>query len=93
MEPSQWDCCFASIYAHSGVFDKARHHMDSITTAGLDTIPKDSEWVELMWQLSEAVLVLADRQVAEAIRDRLSPYADLWAVEAWVARASARCRS
>ena len=81
VEPSQWDCCFASIYAHSGVFDKARHHMDRITTAGLDTIPKDSEWVELMWQLAEAALLLADRKVAEEIRGRLAPYADLWAVD------------
>ena len=81
VEPSQWDRCFAAIYAHSGVFDKARYHMDRITTAGLDTIPKDSEWVELMRQLAEAALLLADRKVAEEIRGRLAPYADLWAVD------------
>ena len=81
VEPSQWDCCFAAIYAHSGGLDKARYHLDRITTAGLDTIPKDSEWVELMWQLAEAALLLADRKVAEEIRGRLAPYADLWAVD------------
>ena len=79
--PSQWDCCFASIYAYSGVLDRARFHLDRIQAAGLDSIPKDSEWVELMWQLSEAALLLADRKVAEAIRERLAPYADLWAVD------------
>ena len=81
VEPSQWDCCFASIYAHSGAVDRARHHVNRIMTAGLDTIPKDSEWVELLWQLAEAALLLADREVAEEIRGRLAPYSDLWAVD------------
>ncbi|MGH3860706.1 MAG: hypothetical protein ACRDSQ_14090, partial [Actinokineospora sp.] len=81
LEPSQWDCCLASIYAYSGVLDRARFHLDRMSAAGLDSIPKDSEWVELMWQLAEAVLVLADRQVAEALRERLAPYVDLWAVD------------
>lgn len=81
LEPSQWDCCLASIYACSGVLDRARFHLDRMLAAGLDSIPKDSEWVELMWQLAEAALVLADRPVAEALRERLAPYAGVWAVD------------
>jgi hypothetical protein len=81
VEPSQWDCCFASIYAYSGLLDRARFHVDQIMAEGLDGIPQDSEWVGLMWRLAEAVLALADRQVAAAIRERLAPYAEVWAAD------------
>ncbi|SDI96067.1 AAA ATPase domain-containing protein [Actinokineospora alba] len=88
LEPSQWDCCLASIYACSGMPARARFHLDRMLAAGLDSIPKDSEWVELLWQLAEAALVLAeaalvlaDRPVAEALRERLAPYAGVWAVD------------
>ncbi|HET7689662.1 MAG TPA: AAA family ATPase [Nocardioidaceae bacterium] len=80
-DPSQWDCCLASIYAYMGVLDQARFHLDRVVASGLDSVPKDAEWLELLWQVAEASLVLADKQVARAIHERLTPYSDLYAVD------------
>jgi hypothetical protein len=80
-DPSQWDCCLASIYAYMGVLDRARFHLDRVVESGLDNVPKDAEWLELLWQVAEASLVLADKQVARAIHERLTPYSELYAVD------------
>ena len=51
--------------------------------AGLDSLPVDSEWVELLWSLGEAAMLLDERDAARAVHDTLEPYADLWAVDGY----------
>ena len=40
--------------------------------AGLDSLPVDSEWVELLWLLGEAAMLLDDRDTARAVHDALN---------------------
>jgi hypothetical protein len=51
--------------------------------AGLDSIPFDSEWVELLWSLGEAALLLEEREAVSAVHKALEPYADRWAVDGY----------
>ena len=45
--------------------------------------PFDSEWVELLWSLGEAAMLLDEREAARAVHDALEPYADRWAVDGY----------
>ena len=51
--------------------------------AGLNSIPFDSEWVELLWSLGEAAVLLDERETARAVHKALEPYADRWAVDGY----------
>ena len=51
--------------------------------AGLGSIPLDSEWVELLWSLGEAALLLDEREAVGAVHAALEPYADRWAVDGY----------
>ena len=51
--------------------------------AGLDSLPVDSEWVELLWLLGEAAMLLDERDAAHAVHNALEPYAELWAVDGY----------
>ena len=80
-----WDCTFALIFAESGDPERGRRHLQRLMDAGLDSLPVDSEWVELLWSLGEAAMLLDERDAARAAHDTLQPYADLWAVDGYAA--------
>lgn len=80
---SGWDCTYALIFAESGAPERGRRHLRRLMEEGLSAVPRDSEWLELLWSLGEAAMVLDERDAAVAVRDALLPYADLWAVDGW----------
>ena len=59
-----WSCTFALLYAELGDSELGRRHLRRVMEAGLDSIPFDSEWVELLWSLGEAALLLDERETA-----------------------------
>ena len=77
------DCTFALLFAESGDPDRGRRHLRRLMDAGLDSLPIDSEWVELLWLLGEAAILLDERDAAYAVHDALEPYAELWAVDGY----------
>lgn len=78
-----WDCGFALLFAESGDLERGRRHLLRLMDAGLDTLPVDSEWVELLWLLGEAAMLLDERDAAHAVHNALEPYAELWAVDGY----------
>ena len=78
-----WSCTFALLYAELGDSELGRRHLRRVMEAGLDSIPFDSEWVELLWSLGEAALLLDERETARTVHEALEPYADRWAVDGY----------
>lgn len=85
-----WHCSFAAIFAEAGQPERARRHLDRALAAGIETIPKDSEWIEILWQLGEAAMLLDEPEAVRAVHDALGPYADLWVVDGIAAAARPR---
>jgi hypothetical protein len=77
------DCTFALLFAELGAPEQGRRHLRRLMDAGLDSLPVDSEWVELLWLLGEAAMLLDERDAAHAVHDALEPYADIWAVDGY----------
>ena len=77
------DCTFALLFAESGDPERGRRHLRRLMNAGLDSLPVDSEWVEMLWLLGEAAILLDEREAEQAVYDALAPYADLWAVDGY----------
>ena len=67
-----WDCTFALLFAESGDPERGRRHLRRLMDAGLDSLPVDSEWVEVLWLLGEAAMQLNERDAARAVHDALS---------------------
>ena len=78
-----WDSAFALLFAESGEPERGRRHLRRLMDAGLDSLPVDSEWVELLWLLGEAAMLLDERDAVRAVYDALEPFADLWAVDGY----------
>jgi AAA ATPase domain len=78
-----WDCTLALLFAESGDPERGRRHLRRFMDAGMDSLPLDSEWVELLWLLGEAAILLDERDAAHAVHDALEPYAGLWAVDGY----------
>ena len=66
---------------HTGRDVHARRVLQRRMTSGIASIPRDSEWLEALWNLGEVATTVADLEAVEAIHDALVPYADLWAVD------------
>jgi hypothetical protein len=66
---------------HTGRDDQARRVLQRRMTSGIASIPRDSEWLEALWNLGEVAAAVAELEAVEAIHDALVPYADLWAVD------------
>jgi AAA ATPase domain len=81
--PGSADCTFALLFAEAGDPDRGRWHLRRLMAAGLESLPVDSEWVELLWLLGEAAMLLDERDAARAVHDALEPYAALWAVDGY----------
>jgi hypothetical protein len=64
-----------------GERDAARRVLRRRMNAGLESIPRDSEWIEALWNLGEVAAAVRELDAAEQIHDALVPYADLWAVD------------
>jgi hypothetical protein len=77
------DCVLALLFAESGEPERGRRHLRRLMDAGLDSLPVDSEWVEELWLLGEAAMLLDERYAASAVHNALEPYAELWAVDGY----------
>ena len=78
-----WDCVFALIHAEAGDLSRARRHVSRIREKGLDVVPRDSEWLELLWALAQAAVLVDEPDVARSVDDLLAPYDDLWVVDGY----------
>jgi hypothetical protein len=76
-----WDCSFAAVFAAAGRPDEARHHLRRVLAAGVEAIGKDSEFLELAWQLGDAAIALDEPDAARMAYEALAPYPQLWAVD------------
>jgi AAA ATPase domain len=81
--PRGSDCTFALLFAEAGEPERGRRHLRRLMDSGLDSLPVDSEWVELLWLLGEAAMLLDEPEAAGAVHDALEPYAGLWAVDGY----------
>jgi hypothetical protein len=61
--------------------DDARRVVRRRMTAGIESLARDSEWLEALWNLGEAAANLGENEAVEAIYDALVPYAHLWVVD------------
>jgi hypothetical protein len=61
--------------------DEARGVLRRRMAAGIGSIPRDSEWLEAVWNLSEAAAALGELDAVDAFHAALVPYADLWVVD------------
>lgn len=78
-----WDCSYALLRAESGDPAGARRHLSRVMESGIAAVPRDSEWLELVWSLGEAAILLDDADAARAVHTALAPYAELWAVDGY----------
>jgi hypothetical protein len=76
-----WDCAMAALHASAGRTGQARAYVERVMRTGLDAIPKDAEWLELLWLLADAAVATDDRDTAAAIRSAVAPYAELWVID------------
>jgi tetratricopeptide (TPR) repeat protein len=65
----------------TGRDDHARRVLQRRLTAGIESVPRDSEWLETLWNLGEVAAAVVELEAVEALYDALVPYADLWAVD------------
>ncbi|MGH9187115.1 MAG: hypothetical protein ACRD0U_15055, partial [Acidimicrobiales bacterium] len=65
----------------TGHGDEARRVLRRRMQVGLDSIPRDSEWLEALWNLGEVATAVGELDAVEEIHDALVPYAELWAVD------------
>lgn len=61
--------------------DEARRLLQKRMTAGIESVPRDSEWLEALWNLGEVAAAVGALEAVETVHDALVPYADLWAVD------------
>ena len=73
---------FAWLHAERGELDRARHTLDAALNGGLDTIPRDANWLSSMTSTAQACALLGDTELARGLQDQLSPFADRIAVSA-----------
>ena len=75
------ECFMAGAFAEAGRLDRARALLDRQVAAGLDTLDRDSEFLEFVWQAGTAAILLGDQAAMRSAYEVLEPYADLWAVD------------
>jgi tetratricopeptide (TPR) repeat protein len=66
--------------AMAGRLDEAHRRLHHRLAAGLESIPKDAEWLQGMWLLAEAALALHETAAAEPLYEAMRPYAHRWAI-------------
>jgi hypothetical protein len=71
----------AVVLVSVGRADQARGLLLRRMAEGIETIPRDSEWIETLWTLGDVAVDLGELDAVEAIHDALTPYAELWAVD------------
>ena len=65
----------------TGRQDEARRVLRRRMSAGIESVPRDSEWLETLWNLGDVAVAVGEREAAAQIYDALSPYADLWVID------------
>jgi hypothetical protein len=78
-----WDCTLALLHAEAGDAERGRWHVRRMMARGLESVPRDAEWLELLWSLGEAAMLLGETDAVRAVDQALAPYADLWAVDGY----------
>jgi len=76
-----WDCAMAALHASAGRTGQARAYVQRVMRKGLDSVPKDAEWLELLWLLADAAVATGDRDTAAAVRAAVAPYTGLWVID------------
>jgi tetratricopeptide (TPR) repeat protein len=75
------DCLYAVMHAEGGRPEDARRHLRRMLARGLESLPRDSEWLEYLWMLADAAMILDEGEAMQAVHELLRPYAHLWAVD------------
>lgn len=70
----------ALLMAQLGKLAEARGQLDAVAPL-LPGMPRDSEWLPAVVQVAETIAAVGPHPVAAWVREALTPYADLWAVE------------
>jgi hypothetical protein len=79
--PVGWDTWLAAVEAHAGPHEDAVRRVARLAADGCAALPEDVNW-HVVCDLAEAVCALGDRTVAEVVRRRLLPHAELYPVVA-----------
>jgi len=79
--PEAYNWAPAAWFALAGYTDRARGLVRERLSAGIDDMPRDSEWLEMMWQAGEAGRLIDEPQAVELAYEAMQPYAELWVVD------------
>jgi len=79
--PEAYDWAPAAWFALVGSTERARGLVRARLAAGIEELPRDSEWLEMMWQAGEAGRLIDEPEAVELAYDAMQPYADLWVVD------------
>jgi hypothetical protein len=71
----------AAWFAHAGSTERARGLVRERLAAGVEDMPRDSEWLEMMWMAGEAGRLIGERAAVELSYEAMQPYAELWVVD------------
>jgi len=71
----------AAWYAHVGETERARGLVRERLAAGIEDMPRDSEWLEMMWMAGEGGRLIDEPEAVELAYQAMQPYADLWVVD------------
>jgi hypothetical protein len=71
----------AAWFAHAGGTERARGLVRERLAAGVEDVPRDSEWLEMMWMAGEAGRLIGEREAVELSYSAMQPYAELWVVD------------
>jgi hypothetical protein len=75
-----YDAAYAGFLALTGRHHEARKRLERCTASGL-ALHRDAEYLECLWLLGEAAILLDERAASEAIYEALHPYATCWAID------------
>jgi hypothetical protein len=71
----------AVYFTRAGQPERGRRMLHRRLAAGVDSIPRDAEWLEALWYLGEAGLILDEPEAVRLAHEALTPYAELWAID------------
>ena len=73
----------AYIEVEIGRLEDGRRHFNALVGAGLESFPRDNNWLWAMCHLAEVGIRLGDRPAVERLFELLRPYSSLAATAAW----------
>ena len=73
--------CMVAAMAYEADPQFSRHMFERARANGIQGLPRDSEWLEAVWQFGESGIRYGDADMVQSAYDALVPYADLWAID------------